>query len=123
MPAWRTDPVELPGKGIARQWQATATRPRRPDDFRPAHPRPGNLAPAASCRRLASFEQGGLLTEAVTKKPYCVLLLDEIEKAHPNIFNILLQVMDHGTPSDQTALLSAVEGPTVPSRRPVEAEG
>ncbi|MBL8428291.1 MAG: ATP-dependent Clp protease ATP-binding subunit ClpA [Dechloromonas sp.] len=46
------------------------------------------------------FEQGGLLTEAVTKKPYCVLLLDEIEKAHPDIFNILLQVMDHGTLTD-----------------------
>ncbi|MCP5269262.1 MAG: ATP-dependent Clp protease ATP-binding subunit ClpA [Zoogloeaceae bacterium] len=46
------------------------------------------------------FEQGGQLTEAVTKKPYCVLLLDEIEKAHPDIFNILLQVMDHGTLTD-----------------------
>ncbi len=46
------------------------------------------------------FEQGGLLTEAITKKPYCVLLLDEIEKAHPDIFNILLQVMDHGTLTD-----------------------
>ncbi|MDP2829072.1 MAG: ATP-dependent Clp protease ATP-binding subunit ClpA [Sulfuricellaceae bacterium] len=46
------------------------------------------------------FEQGGLLTEQVTKHPYCVLLLDEIEKAHPDIFNILLQVMDHGTLTD-----------------------
>ncbi|GHT91506.1 ATP-dependent Clp protease ATP-binding subunit ClpA [Betaproteobacteria bacterium] len=46
------------------------------------------------------FEQGGLLTEAVTKKPHCVLLLDEIEKAHPDIFNILLQVMDHGALTD-----------------------
>ena len=46
------------------------------------------------------FEQGGLMTEAVTKHPYCVLLLDEIEKAHPDIFNILLQVMDHGTLTD-----------------------
>ncbi|HXZ53296.1 MAG TPA: ATP-dependent Clp protease ATP-binding subunit ClpA [Burkholderiales bacterium] len=46
------------------------------------------------------FEQGGLLTEQVTKKPYAVLLLDEIEKAHPDIFNILLQVMDHGTLTD-----------------------
>jgi len=46
------------------------------------------------------FEQGGLLTEAVTKHPYSVLLLDEIEKAHPDIFNILLQVMDHGTLTD-----------------------
>src|SRR5438132_246407 len=46
------------------------------------------------------FDQGGLLTETVTKKPYAVLLLDEIEKAHPDIFNILLQVMDHGTLTD-----------------------
>src|SRR5438552_722396 len=46
------------------------------------------------------FEQGGLLTEAITKKPYSILLLDEIEKAHPDIFNILLQVMDHGTLTD-----------------------
>ncbi len=46
------------------------------------------------------FDQGGLLTEAVNKKPHCVLLLDEIEKAHPDIYNILLQVMDHGTLTD-----------------------
>jgi ATP-dependent Clp protease ATP-binding subunit ClpA len=46
------------------------------------------------------FDQGGLLTEAVTKNPYSVLLLDEIEKAHPDVFNILLQVMDHGTLTD-----------------------
>ncbi len=46
------------------------------------------------------FEQGGLMTEAITKQPYSVLLLDEIEKAHPDIFNILLQVMDHGTLTD-----------------------
>ncbi|MCK6392847.1 ATP-dependent Clp protease ATP-binding subunit ClpA [Zoogloea sp.] len=46
------------------------------------------------------FDQGGLLTEQVTKKPHCVLLLDEIEKAHPDIYNILLQVMDHGTLTD-----------------------
>ena len=46
------------------------------------------------------FDQGGLLTEAVTKKPHCVLLLDEIEKAHPDVFNVLLQVMDHGTLTD-----------------------
>jgi len=46
------------------------------------------------------FDQGGLLTEAVSKHPYSVLLLDEIEKAHPDIFNILLQVMDHGTLTD-----------------------
>ena len=46
------------------------------------------------------FDQGGLLTEAIAKHPYAVLLLDEIEKAHPDIFNILLQVMDHGTLTD-----------------------
>ncbi len=46
------------------------------------------------------FDQGGLLTEAVTKHPYCVVLLDEIEKAHPDIYNVLLQVMDHGTLTD-----------------------
>ncbi len=46
------------------------------------------------------FDQGGLLTEAIVKQPYSVLLLDEIEKAHPDIFNILLQVMDHGTLTD-----------------------
>jgi len=46
------------------------------------------------------FDQGGLMTEAVTKQPYSVLLLDEIEKAHPDIFNVLLQVMDHGTLTD-----------------------
>ncbi len=46
------------------------------------------------------FDQGGLLTEAITKKPHCVLLLDEIEKAHPDVFNVLLQVMDHGSLTD-----------------------
>ncbi|MEO7622716.1 MAG: ATP-dependent Clp protease ATP-binding subunit ClpA [Gallionella sp.] len=46
------------------------------------------------------FDQGGLLTEAINKQPHAVLLLDEIEKAHPDIFNILLQVMDHGTLTD-----------------------
>ena len=46
------------------------------------------------------FDQGGLLTEAVTQTPHCVLLLDEIEKAHPEVFNILLQVMDNGTLTD-----------------------
>jgi ATP-dependent Clp protease ATP-binding subunit ClpA len=46
------------------------------------------------------YEQGGLLTEQITKHPYAVLLLDEIEKAHPDIFNVLLQVMDHGTLTD-----------------------
>lgn len=46
------------------------------------------------------FDQGGLLTEAINKKPHCVLLLDEIEKADPAIYNVLLQVMDHGTLTD-----------------------
>lgn len=46
------------------------------------------------------FDQGGLLTEEVTKHPHCVLLLDEVEKAHPEVFNLLLQVMDHGTLTD-----------------------
>ncbi len=46
------------------------------------------------------FDQGGLLTEQITKHPHCVLLLDEIEKAHPDVYNILLQIMDHGTLTD-----------------------
>jgi ATP-dependent Clp protease ATP-binding subunit ClpA len=46
------------------------------------------------------YDQGGLLTDAVTKHPHSVLLLDEIEKAHPEVFNLLLQVMDHGTLTD-----------------------
>jgi ATP-dependent Clp protease ATP-binding subunit ClpA len=46
------------------------------------------------------FDQGGLLTDAITKTPYAVLVLDEIEKAHPDVFNILLQVMDHATLTD-----------------------
>ncbi|HJQ35356.1 MAG TPA: ATP-dependent Clp protease ATP-binding subunit ClpA [Pyrinomonadaceae bacterium] len=46
------------------------------------------------------FDQGGLLTDAVNKTPYAIVVLDEIEKAHPNLFNILLQVMDHGTLTD-----------------------
>ena len=46
------------------------------------------------------FDQGGLLTDAITKNPHCVLVLDEIEKAHPDLFNILLQVMDHATLTD-----------------------
>ncbi|MEZ5437979.1 MAG: ATP-dependent Clp protease ATP-binding subunit ClpA [Lysobacteraceae bacterium] len=46
------------------------------------------------------FDQGGLLTEKIVKTPHCVLLLDEIEKAHPDVFNILLQVMDHGALTD-----------------------
>lgn len=48
------------------------------------------------------FDQGGLLTEEIRKHPHCVLLLDEIEKAHPDIFNILLQVMDHATLTDNS---------------------
>lgn len=46
------------------------------------------------------FDQGGLLTEAISKHPHCVLLLDEVEKAHPEVFNLMLQVMDHGTLTD-----------------------
>ncbi len=46
------------------------------------------------------YDQGGLLTEAVTKHPHAVVLLDEIEKAHPDVFNLLLQIMDHGTLTD-----------------------
>ncbi|MEY2853480.1 MAG: Clp protease ClpX [Pseudomonadota bacterium] len=46
------------------------------------------------------FDQGGLLTEAISRNPHCVLLLDEIEKAHPDVFNLLLQVMDHGSLTD-----------------------
>src|ERR1700761_5352118 len=46
------------------------------------------------------FDQGGLLTDAIDQHPHCVLLLDEIEKAHPDLFNILLQIMDHGKPTD-----------------------
>ncbi|UKL12941.1 ATP-dependent Clp protease ATP-binding subunit ClpA [Dissulfurimicrobium hydrothermale] len=48
------------------------------------------------------FDQGGLLTEAIRRNPHCVLLLDEIEKAHPDVFNILLQIMDHATLTDNT---------------------
>src|SRR4030065_2785202 len=43
------------------------------------------------------FDQGGLMTDAINKHPHAVLLLDEIEKAHPDVYNLLLQVMDHGT--------------------------
>jgi ATP-dependent Clp protease ATP-binding subunit ClpA len=46
------------------------------------------------------YDQGGLLTDAIHKNPHCVLLLDEIEKAHPDVFNLLLQVMDHGALTD-----------------------
>jgi len=52
------------------------------------------------------FDRGGLLTDAVAKQPHCVLLLDEIEKAHPAIFNILLQVMDHGKLTDNNGVSS-----------------
>ena len=48
------------------------------------------------------FDQGGLLTDAIDQHPHCVLLLDEIEKAHPDLFNILLQVMDHGKLTDHS---------------------
>jgi ATP-dependent Clp protease ATP-binding subunit ClpA len=52
------------------------------------------------------YEEGGLLTEAVTKSPYCVLLLDEMEKAHPDVYNILLQVMDAGRLTDANGRLA-----------------
>ncbi|MBT9611442.1 MAG: AAA family ATPase [Aquabacterium sp.] len=55
------------------------------------------------------FDQGGLLTEAVSKKPHAVLLLDEIEKAHPDVFNILLQVMDHGTLTDNNGRMADIK--------------
>jgi ATP-dependent Clp protease ATP-binding subunit ClpA len=48
------------------------------------------------------FDQGGLLTDAVAKHPHAVLLLDEIEKAHPDVYNVFLQLMDHGTLTDHT---------------------
>ena len=50
------------------------------------------------------YEQGGLLTEAINRHPHSVLLLDEIEKAHPDIFNLLLQIMDHGTLTDNNGV-------------------
>lgn len=59
------------------------------------------------------FEQGGMMTEAITKQPYSVLLLDEIEKAHPDIFNILLQVMDHGTLTDNNGRKSDFRNVTI----------
>jgi ATP-dependent Clp protease ATP-binding subunit ClpA len=58
------------------------------------------VAPDRRAARLCRFDQGGLLTDAILKHPHCVLLLDEIEKAHPDVFNLLLQVMDHGTLTD-----------------------
>src|SRR5690606_33929581 len=48
------------------------------------------------------FEQGGLLTDAIRRNPNCVLLLDEIEKAHPDVYNVLLQIMDYATLTDNT---------------------
>jgi ATP-dependent Clp protease ATP-binding subunit ClpA len=59
------------------------------------------------------FDQGGQLTEAITKHPYSVLLLDEIEKAHPDIFNVLLQVMDHGTLTDNNGRKSDFRNVTI----------
>jgi ATP-dependent Clp protease ATP-binding subunit ClpA len=52
------------------------------------------------------FDRGGLLTDAIAKTPHCVLLLDEIEKAHPDVFNVLLQVMDHGRLTDNNGVSS-----------------
>lgn len=49
---------------------------------------------------MLGFEQGGLLTDAVIKHPHCVVLLDEIEKAHSDVYNLLLQVMDNGSLTD-----------------------
>jgi ATP-dependent Clp protease ATP-binding subunit ClpA len=75
------------------------------------------------------FDQGGLLTEAIAKHPHCVLLLDEIEKAHPDVFNLLLQVMDHGTLTDNNGrkadfrhvviVMTTNAGATEMSRTPV----
>ncbi|GAA0320845.1 ATP-dependent Clp protease ATP-binding subunit ClpA [Psychrobacter aestuarii] len=53
------------------------------------------------------FDQGGLLTEKINQHPHCVLLLDEIEKAHPDVFNLLLQVMDHGTLTDNNGRIAS----------------
>ena len=58
------------------------------------------LAPHRRAARLRRLRSGGLLTDAIAKTPHAVLLLDEIEKAHPDVFNVLLQVMDHGTLTD-----------------------
>ena len=59
------------------------------------------------------FDQGGLLTEAISKHPHCVLLFDEIEKAHPEVFNLLLQVMDHGTLTDNNGRKSDFRNVTI----------
>lgn len=69
------------------------------------------------------FEQGGLMTEAITKQPYCVLLLDEIEKAHPDIFNILLQVMDNGTLTDNNGRKADFRNVTIIMTTNAGAEG
>ena len=69
------------------------------------------------------FDQGGLLTEAITKHPYCVLLLDEIEKAHPDIFNILLQVMDHGSLTDNNGRKSDFRNVVIVMTTNAGAEG
>ena len=69
------------------------------------------------------FEQGGLMTEAITKQPYSVLLLDEIEKAHPDIFNILLQVMDHGTLTDNNGRKADFRNVTIIMTTNAGAEG
>ena len=80
------------------------------------------------------FDQGGLLTDAVAKNPHAVLLLDEIEKAHPEVFNLLLQVMDHGTLTDNNGkkadfrnivliMTSNVGARDIQSRRPGFHEG
>ncbi|MEL0244063.1 MAG: AAA family ATPase, partial [Gammaproteobacteria bacterium] len=53
------------------------------------------------------YDQGGLLTEAAVKNPHSVILLDEIEKAHPEVFNVLLQVMDHGTLTDNNGRVAS----------------
>src|SRR5207245_9220168 len=76
------------------------------------------------------FDQGGQLTEAITKHPYSVLLLDEIEKAHPDIFSILLQVMDHGTLTDNNGrkadfrnviiIMTTNAGPDMRSRNSID---
>ncbi len=69
------------------------------------------------------FEQGGLMTEAITKQPYCVLLLDEIEKAQPAIFNTLLQVMDHGTLTDNNGRKADFRNVTIIMTTNAGAEG
>lgn len=55
-----------------------------------------------SAARIWGYDEGGQLTEAVRRKPYCVVLFDEVEKAHPDVFNALLQVLDDGRITDST---------------------